>query len=131
MPRADNSAHLAQAARRRHDSAVTAAHDAIEHLGRQGHAVTFSAVATAAGVSRGWLYRQPDIRDLINRLRDTPAPTTPAGRASNESLRQRLDTAREEITRLRHENTALKDQLARHLGERRARHPTPTSINQR
>jgi hypothetical protein len=56
--------------------------------------------------------------------RDGPAaaPVIPsAERATPESLRQRLDDARHEIARLRAENSALHQQLARRLGEERSR----------
>jgi hypothetical protein len=117
----DNTAFLAKANARRHEAALTAAHDAIERLGREGRVVNFGAVAHASGVSRAWLYREPEIRELVVRLRASSPTTTAraAQRASTDSLRQRLDTAREEITRLRAENSALRDQLARHLGARR------------
>ncbi len=69
-----------------------------------------------------WLYRQDQTRDLISQLRDRPA-TGRRANASTDSLRQRLDTARAEITRLRAENRPLRDQLARHLGLQRAQHP--------
>ena len=74
-------------------------------------------------MSRASLYRDPAIRDLINRMRSGPsraATTRTAQRAINESLRARLDTARAEIARLRAENTTLREQAARHLGEQRA-----------
>jgi hypothetical protein len=120
--RADNSSFLLQANARRHEATLAAAHDAIAQLGREGRAVSFGAVARTAGVSRTWLYRQEQIRHLIGRLRaeGPPATALTAQRASADSLRQRLDTARAEITRLRAENNALHDQLARHLGLRRA-----------
>jgi DNA-binding XRE family transcriptional regulator len=122
MTRADNTSFLVQANVRRHQATLAAAHDAIEQLGREGRAVSFGAVAQTAGVSRTWLYRQEKIRDLIGRLRaqGPPATALTAQRASADSLRQRLDTARTEITRLRTENDALRNQLARHLGLRRA-----------
>src|SRR5262245_5539062 len=66
MTRADNSAFLAQANARRHTAALSAAHQAIQQLQRQARPVTFSTVAQSAGVSRGWLYRQDQIRDLIS-----------------------------------------------------------------
>jgi uncharacterized protein DUF6262 len=121
MTRTDNSSFLAQANARRHQAALSAAHHAIEQLQRQGKPVNFSAIAQAAGVSRGWLYRQDQIRDLIGRLRrlDPPATRITAQRASAESLRQRLDTARSEITRLRAENHSLHEQIARHIGLQR------------
>jgi Family of unknown function (DUF6262) len=112
---------LAEANTRRHDAALRAAHDAIERLVREGKAVNFGTVAHAAGVSRSWLYREGEITETITRLRCSSSSTTAlaARRASTDSLRQRLDTARDEITRLRAENSALRDQLARHLGHRR------------
>jgi regulator of replication initiation timing len=79
--------------------------------------VTYAAVAHAAGVSRTRLYRQDQIRDL--RQHEPPAAALTAQRASTSSLRQRLDTACAEITRLRTENRSLRDQLARQLGPRR------------
>jgi len=114
---------LAAANTRRHEAALAAAHDAIERLTREGKAVNFGTVAQAAGVSRSWLYRDGEITETITRLRCSSSSTTAlaARRASTDSLRQRLDTARDEITRLRAENSALRDQLARHLGHQRTK----------
>jgi hypothetical protein len=124
MARADNSAFLAQANTRRHEAALSAARHAIQQLQREGKPVNFSAVARSAGVSRQWLYRQGQIRDLISRLsyQHPPAATLTAQRASANSLLQRLDTARAEITRLRAENRSLQDQIARQLGLQRTQH---------
>ena len=127
MTRADNSAFLTQANIRRHEAALAAARHAIDQLRREGKPVNYTVVAHAAGVSRAWLYRQDEIRDLISQLRDHEPPA-PARHATSDSLRQRLDTARAEITRLRAENHSLRDQLARHLGHQRAQQAenTPT-----
>jgi hypothetical protein len=124
MTRADNSAFLAQANARRHQAALSAAHHAIQQLQRQGQPVTFSTVAQSAGVSRGWLYRQDQIRDLISQQQalQPPAARTAAQRATADSLRQRLDAARAQITRLRAENHSLREQLARQLGLQRTQH---------
>ena len=125
MTRADNSRYLAEATAERHDSARRRATEAIEDLDRGGEAVTFAAVALTAGVSRGWLYRQDDLRTAIIRLRpdvSRPAPAAVANqRASVASLRQRLDATRAEIALLRDENSQLRDQVARAHGEQRAR----------
>lgn len=130
MPRADNSAFLTQANTRRHEAALAAAHQAIDQMRREGKPVNYAAVAHAAGISRTWLYRQDQIRDLISQLRDHKPPAA-ARHASTDSLRQRLDTARAEITRLRAENRSLRDQLARHLGLQRTRHAENTSASPR
>jgi|tagenome__1003787_1003787.scaffolds.fasta_scaffold20914466_3 hypothetical protein len=123
MTRADNTRFLTRAAASRHQATLKKATDAIEHLDSTGQPVNFSAVAAAAGVSRDSLYRNPGIRDLITRMRSAPprsAATRTAERATADSLRVLLSTARAEITRLRAENTMLRDQAARHLGEQRA-----------
>jgi len=122
MTRVDNTHHLLIAATIRHHDALQRARAAIEQLDRDGQPITFTTVARAGHISRSWLYNQPDLRDTINRLRVRPPSsiTLPAAqRASDESLRQRLDAGRAEITRLRTENAALRDQLARTLGQRR------------
>jgi hypothetical protein len=125
VTRADNTHHLQRAATARRDATLQRARCAVEDFDRAGETITFTAVARAAQVSRGWLYNQPDLRDAILGLRrETPhSPTaTPATqRASTESLRQRLDAARHDIGRLRSENAALREQLGRALGEQRAR----------
>jgi hypothetical protein len=129
MTHADNSRFLAQAAAGRHQATLARASNAIERLDRAGQHVTFSAVATAAGASRTWLYRNPSIRDLITRLRtqpSRPASTRAAQRATAQSLRARLDAAAQEISRLRAENATLREQAARHLGQQRAQeHSSP------
>ncbi len=133
MARADNTRFLTQATADRHQATLRKASDAIAYLDSSGHPVNFSAVAAAAGVSRASLYRDPDIRDLISRIRAAPSrsATTRAAaqRATAESLRARLNTARAEITRLRAENTMLREQAARRLGEQRAAsHTHPAAL---
>ena len=96
--RADNSIHLTTAAQRRHEHTRAKVIAAMHKLDRAGAALTFEAVARHAGVSRSWIYTQPDIKDEIRRLRDQGRhqPTTPtpsSQRASHDSLRQRLELA--------------------------------------
>ncbi len=124
MSRADNTAHLLKAVAERRDAATRRTIAVIAEFDGTGAALTVAGVASAAGVSRSWIYEQPDLVADINRLRDRSAngaaiPT--AQRASDESLRRRLDSARAEIERLRTENAALRDQVARTLGEQRIR----------
>ena len=91
-------APLAAAAARRHELTRARAIQALRELDRAGAPVTFASVAGAAGISRSWLYTQPDIRDQIRQLRSTrspgPASTIPASqRATDTSLRARLTAA--------------------------------------
>jgi len=125
VTRADNAHYLAEAAAERHREARRRATAAVEHLDGAGEAITFSAVAATAGVSRSWLYSQDDLRATIIALRPSagrPAAGTAAKhRASVDSLLQRLDATRAEIAQLRAENSRLEEQFARRLGEQRAR----------
>src|SRR2546430_4595998 len=90
---------LSEAAARRHELTRAKAVQALRELDRAGTPVTFAAVATAAGISRSWLYTQPDISDQIRRLRGKTdgagsAGTSPARqRATAASLRARLTAA--------------------------------------
>jgi hypothetical protein len=124
--RADNSRHVIAAARRRSETTRDHAIAALRRLDTTGTPVTFDAVAREAGVSRAWLYAQPDIRSEIERLRQNRAPGAPRAvpdrqRASDASMRQRLETAIARIHDLESENRHLRNALAAALGEKRAR----------
>lgn len=116
---------LTTAATARHRRAVERAERALRDLDADGTAISFQAVAQRAGVSRQWLYTQPDLRAEIEQLRDrAPArDAVPARqRASEASLRQRVETLRAENQRLREENASLKDELALAYGRQRDAH---------
>lgn len=90
-----------------------------------GEPVTFETVAKRAGVSRSWLYAQPDLRAEVERLRAAyhraPASPVPAGqRTSSASLLRRLEAANARVRQLTEENRRLRGQLAGALGEQRA-----------
>jgi hypothetical protein len=115
-------APLAAAAARRHQLTRARAIQALRELDRAGSPVTFASVAGAAGISRSWLYTQPDIRDQIRQLRSTrsPASTIPASqRATDTSLRARLTAALQRNQQLAEENARLRRQLAHALGDQR------------
>jgi len=113
---------LGRAASARHERTVARAEQALRELDAEGAPVSFQAVARRAGVSRQWLYSQPELRARIEALRDrAPAPGgVPARqRASEASLRQRLESVRAENQRLREENAGLKAELAIAYGQQR------------
>jgi len=121
---------LAEAASRRHELTRSKAIQALRELDRAGTPVTFAAVAQAAGVSRSWLYTQPDISGQIRRLRKSKDDAGSAGaiptaqRATDASLRARLAAALDRNRQLADENARLRRQLARALGDQRGR-PDP------
>lgn len=139
--RSDNSAHLLAAVRKRSSQTRRRAEAAITRITTDAAPVTFDSVAREAGVSRSWLYAQPDLRAEIDRLRQrTHTSTAPAAppvsqHASDASLLRRLEAATDRIRRLEQENRDLKDALERALGRNRAaditghsaRRDTPTN----
>ena len=125
---------LRQAARRRRSEALERARAALAALARRGERVSFQAVARQAGVSRQWLYTQPELRAAIERARATPAAANArdvpvAQRSSEASLRQRLEGVLEENRRLRQENRELRTELALAYGQaRQARTAGPAAL---
>ena len=114
---------LSEAAARRHQLTRARAVQALRELDRSGAPVTFAGVAQAAGISRSWLYTQPDISSHIRRLREKTdsAGAVPAGqRATEASLRARLTAALDRNKHLADDNARLRRQLARALGDQRS-----------
>ena len=117
---------LAEAAARRHELTRAKAVQALRELDRAGAPVTFAGVAQAAGISRSWLYTQPDISGQIRRLRQETDAAGSAGaipaaqRATDASLRARLTAALDRNKQLADENARLRRQLARALGDQRS-----------
>lgn len=131
--RPDNTASIIAAARRRHELTRAKAVQALRELERSTTPISFAAVANAGGVSRSWLYTEADLREEITRLREStrraPTPAVPASqRASDASLRRRLELAQQRIQALRGDNEKLRRQLAYALGDQRhagRRTPSP------
>jgi hypothetical protein len=122
--RADNSIHITIAAKHRHEYTRAKAIAALHELDQAGTAITFEAVADHAGVSRSWLTPHPTSKTRSagygQCAQRTPANATPSTqRASEESLRQRLDIATRRNRELAKENQRLRRQIAKALGQLR------------
>ena len=117
---------LSDAAARRHELTRSRAVQALRELDRSGVPVTFARVAQAAGISRSWLYTQPDISSQIRRLRQETNAASSAGgipaaqRSTDASLRARLAAALQRNKQLADENARLRRQLAHALGDQRS-----------
>ena len=121
----ETSTPIVAAARRRHELTRAKAVQALRQLDAVDARVTFQAVAHAAGVSRSWLYAQPDIRRDIERLREathrSPARSViTTQRPTDASLTVRLHAANQRIRELNEDNQRLRRQLAHALGDLRA-----------
>lgn len=95
--------------------------EALSAIATSGAEVSFVAVATAARVSRQFLYSHPELRAEIEQLRTQVAAARLPARASagDDSARHRLRAALDDNHRLRDENRLLKEELAIAHGELR------------
>ena len=124
--RADNSHYIVTAARRRASATRRRATAVLRRMDNAGRPISFDAVAREAEVSRSWLYKQPDLRAEIERLRARPKPAADSQRlpdrqrATEASLRQRLEVMTERNRLLEAEVRQLREALAVALGEQRA-----------
>lgn len=121
---AEQPGSLAAAAARKHDATLARATATLRDLDRAGAVINFQAVARAAGVSRQWLYQQPELRREIERLRTAGGNTAPGipavQRTTEASLRQRVRSLLDENQRLRREGVELRAELAVAYGNQRA-----------
>ncbi|PJJ03472.1 hypothetical protein BX264_3856 [Streptomyces sp. 2333.5] len=107
---------------RRRDSQVKRAKvlAVVDDMAARGEAVTFAAVAKAAGVSN-WLVYAEGMREHIeaarNRQAARPARHRSGNVASTAGLKTDLELARQEIASLRADRDKLKAALQRQLGQ--------------
>jgi hypothetical protein len=114
----DNSRFLREASARRTAAATARVTAVLDELERTGAACSYLGVASAAHVSRNWLYTTPALRARVDDLRGRPAPPgRDPSAASDGSKEALLRLAREEVRRLTAENQQLRKQIAALLGE--------------
>jgi hypothetical protein len=130
--RCDNSHHLVAAAQRRRADTLERARQALQELDETGQRRTIMQIAAHAGVSRSWLYAQPELRDQVRRLTaiSETAESAPERieRGSDASLRQRITLANERIREHDDENRQLRNQIALLHGELRANRIAGTHV---
>ena len=76
-----NTAGLATYTRQRKERKHKQVEEAIAALLREHRAVNFNSVARAAGVTKAYLYSQPDLRERIEALRQQEIEQTERSRA--------------------------------------------------
>lgn len=121
---ADNSHHLVAAAQRRSEDAHQRAQEAIRATAARGESVTATTLAARAGVSRAFLYANPDLIDAIHELRRNgqgrPLRATQSQHATEASVLRRLEAITERNKELRTENQELRRRLEIAHGQLRA-----------
>lgn len=109
-----NTKGLREAGLKRRNEAITRTEKAIQSLIREGKNITFNAVIQRAGVSKSWLYRQPDLKERINALRSQSvrAKKRPTINAATDHRKDTMISAlRDQVKELKKEMRALEMQL--------------------
>lgn len=85
--------NLRHAARAKHDAAILRAEKGLKAVLRAQAPVTFESVAAAGGVSKDFLYRTPELRARIIKLRAQQSPTRRNLITSEQPEASHLDTS--------------------------------------
>ena len=105
---------LRQNAQKKRQQALEKTEQGIRQLLKSGRPVNFETVAEVAGVSKAWLYREPEIKERIEQLRaqgtgKTPVVSKPkALDASKDAISK---TLKERIRRLEAEVRGLREHI--------------------
>lgn len=121
--RADNSRYVIDAANRRKDDARRRVLDVLKTAHETGSGASIAQIAGAAGVSRTYLYSQPDLLAAARRLqasnRGRPEGVPTLQRATTASLLARIEVLTTRNGQLREENRRLRRRLETAYGQLR------------
>ncbi|UOQ92181.1 DUF6262 family protein [Halobacillus shinanisalinarum] len=94
---------------------------ALREMIRKQMTINFNTVSTTAGVSKGFLYKNSNIRQRIETLREKqgklPSPKKVKINTSNASKDVIIDSLKKRIKHLEKENEKLEQQLKGHLSK--------------
>ena len=131
--RADNSSHLIEAARRKHEECLRRVTAAIREADHLHQPVTIQGVAKAARVSASWIYTQPEIYEAL-RARRAQGDRQVLGRvpkveiAGHASQQKRIELLASRLKETNQDNRRLRSELAVvHAELRRLRQLQPRS----
>ena len=114
VDREERLAHLQEANRKKTAFARDAVLAALTRRTLAADSININAVAESAGVSRGFIYSQPDLREKIaiaSKLPRTKLRKIADSPRNDASLASRLEMALDEVHALKEENRALKQRI--------------------
>ena len=112
-----NTSGLEAHAQQKRESAIKRTEDAINRLIKNKRPVNFKTVSEESGVSRTWLYKEPEIKDRINQIKNKQINKSRSQRkVDNQLTNQSIDTSqidelKNKIKKLETENYALRNHL--------------------
>lgn len=115
-----NTQGIKAAAQRKREAALAKTEAALKKLVKEKRFINFETVAETAGVTRAWLYKQPEIRNRIEVLRaqqHSKQALPPPLRATDESKAVLVAELRKQNKELRAKIQALKQELENAYGQ--------------
>ncbi len=109
-------ARLSAASEQKKQDALAATEKAIRKLQKEGKVITFKAVAREAQVSTSYLYKYPELKEKIAKLREEQRRSgkrvMPVASDNSKTriighLKRRIKDLEQEVTQLRHANESL------------------------
>ena len=109
-------ARLSAASEQKKQDALAATEKAIRKLQKEGKVITFKAVAREAQVSTSYLYKYPELKEKIAKLREEQRRSAlrvmPVASDNSKTriighLKRRIKDLEQEVTQLRHANESL------------------------
>ncbi|MEH1885559.1 DUF6262 family protein [Nostoc sp.] len=100
-------------AQRKRQEAFEKVEQGIQKLIKEQKVINFNSVAKASGLSKAWLYKEPDVKARIEHLRENNSKVKeipPKQRSSDASKDSIIKTQKERIKKLEAENRGLRDQ---------------------
>ncbi|MGC8509973.1 MAG: DUF6262 family protein [Acidimicrobiales bacterium] len=115
--RADNTNHLREAARRKHEECLKRVTAAIHEADRLHQRITVQGVAKSAGVSSSWIYTQPTVYEAVRSRRAeagyrSPTRIPETGGASQVSQQKRIELLSSRLRDTTEDNQRLRRELA-------------------
>lgn len=107
-----NTEGLRQNAQKKRQEALDKVEQGIRQLLKEGRAINFNTVAQVADVSKAFLYKEPEIKERIEQLRQQGTKKTPElkQKASDTSKDAMIRTLRDRIKKLEQHNRNLSQQ---------------------
>jgi Family of unknown function (DUF6262) len=112
-----NTSGLEAHAQQKHQSAIKRTEDAIARLIQDKRSVNFKTVSEESGVSRTWLYKEPEIKAKINQIKTKHSSKSLSTSGATDNYgHQPIDTSvidelKKKIKKLETENYALRSHL--------------------
>ena len=107
-----DTAGIKAAAKKKSDETLTKVLDALKIMEEQSLSINFNSVSNFTGVTKAWLYKQTEVKDLIDKARGTKNNLLMQDQAVQLGLKNKeIDILTKQNKHLREQITELRQQL--------------------